>query len=171
MKIYDITDADGRPVAFEISNLCISRRGVARVVRQRLPQATVVREPAPALTAEAWRWWAADEHFCEFQVGATRFVAWEPWGDSSRYWIGPEPAGLSSELPLVREAFARTRVIDAVLPTIVVCGWLALAVLGHRLTQSGVGGWCVLGGAIMVLLLLSFILWRSQQSPTRVHEE
>jgi hypothetical protein len=36
--------------------------------------------------------WSSEENeeFCEFEVDGVPFVAWEPWGDNSRFWVGPK---------------------------------------------------------------------------------
>ena len=97
MKTCGVRDEHGHLYAFEISNAWITRLGVARIVR-RIPGATLTRVP------RYFAWHSPDE-FCEFQVGAVRLVAWEPWGDNSRSWISPQPARPVPELALVRAAF------------------------------------------------------------------
>jgi hypothetical protein len=100
MKIYDLRNEQGELYAFEIPNGQITRPGVARIVR-RIPGATLLRAPR-------YFQWRSPEEFCEFTVGPVRFVALEPYGDSSRYWIGPQPirAVPVPELAVVRAAFA-----------------------------------------------------------------
>jgi hypothetical protein len=102
MRIYDIHDAQGRVAAFEIDGFFIGRRGVARII-DTIPGASIIRRPAGFL-----RFGDRDE-FCEFTMHLQKFIAWEPWGDSSRYWIGPSPPGWCEELSLIREAFAAYR--------------------------------------------------------------
>ncbi len=76
----------------------LGRRGVRRVVL-RIPNARILsfRERA--------------EEFCEFELDGTKFVAWEPWNDNSRFWIGSKaaPATPTPHLSKVREAFERAR--------------------------------------------------------------
>ena len=96
MQIYDLKDSEGRVYAFEVDNLLLRRAAVAMIV-QSIPGARV-------LTLHR-SWWGPDE-FCEFEVGGIRFTAWEPWGDSDRYWIGPEPPHFSEHTATVRAAFA-----------------------------------------------------------------
>ena len=103
MKVHDVKDEEGRVFAFEVSNTLLGRRGLCRVVR-RIPGARLMKEPA------AFSWFS-EEEFCEFQVGDVTFVAWEPFGDNSRYWIGPKPPRWVPEMAGVREAFRRARVI------------------------------------------------------------
>jgi hypothetical protein len=110
MKTFDIRDPRGRLVAFEVSNTLLGRRGVCRIVAG-IPGVTVLRRP------RALSWWR-EEVFCEFLLGGVRFEIWEPYGDNSRYWIGPagaEPAvGSTATIVEAREAFARTGMIAAV---------------------------------------------------------
>jgi hypothetical protein len=136
MHIYDFRDKQGRAFAFEIDNLLVSRNTVAEIVRS-IAGARVLRQSRS--------WWGPDV-FCEFEVGGTQFHAWEPWGDSSRYWIGPEPPQFSEQTAIVRAAFAaysplRQQPTSIVLKlTFVLRGlflaatrgetWLALAIVG-----------------------------------------
>ncbi len=97
MKVYDLHESEGRVYAFEADNLLLGRRGAVRVVRS-IPGVRVVRRPR-ALS------WLREETFCEFELDGVRFVVWEPFGDTSRYWIGPEPVSLTPQLDRVRLAF------------------------------------------------------------------
>ena len=97
MRLYDLLDDRGRPFAFEIGNVFLARRSVLDIVR-RVPGVRIVRAP---------RWfseWREDD-FCEFDVDGQRFVAGEPFGDNSRYWIGPEPTAWCPQVAVVRETF------------------------------------------------------------------
>jgi len=46
-----------------------------------------------------------EEEFCEFEVDSEAFVAWEPFGDNSRYWIGPKDGKWNVQVDKVRAAF------------------------------------------------------------------
>ena len=96
MHIYDLYDKQGRAFAFEIDNLVISRGAVAEVVRS-IAGARVLHQ--------SHSWWGPDV-FCEFEIGGMQFQAWEPWGDNSRYWIGPKPPEFCEQTAIVRAAFA-----------------------------------------------------------------
>jgi len=98
MKIFDVRNADGELLAFEVRNTWLTRPGVARIVR-RIPGVQLVRTP------HYFQRRAQDE-FCEFVVGGATFIAWEPFGDSSRYWIGPRPSRPAPEIAVVRSVFA-----------------------------------------------------------------
>lgn len=101
MHTYDLKDAQGRVFAFEVSNSRLGRRRAVRVVSE-LPNVRVRRSPR-------WLSWFCEEEFCEFEIDGRVFVMAEPWGDSSRYWIGPKPAHWCEEVSFVREAFQRIR--------------------------------------------------------------
>ena len=97
METYELHDEDGRVFAFEVNNAGLGRKGVCRVV-ETIPGAQIIRRPK-------FLSWFREEVFCEFSVGGKTFVAWEPFGDNSRYWIGPEPVEWLAETQSVRDAF------------------------------------------------------------------
>ena len=98
MKTFDLFDSDNRLYAFEIGNLRIGRRGVCRVVKT-IPGAKLTR--TPKLFS-----WVREAEFCEFTVDGEIFAAEEPFGDNSRYWIGPKPPRWLPQTEKVRDAFA-----------------------------------------------------------------
>jgi hypothetical protein len=102
MTVYDIHTPTGELLAFEIDHQTVGRRGVLRVVRS-IPGVRVVRVPRRLLS------WFREDVFCVFEIGGARFEIWEPFGDSSRYWIGPtgKPRAPVEEISVVRAAFAR----------------------------------------------------------------
>src|SRR5689334_1769790 len=97
MTTYPIYDEQGRLFAFEVPNWRIGRRGVCGVVR-RIPGAILTRRPMLLS-------WFQEEVFCEFEVDGATFVAEEPWGDNSRYWIGPEPPQWLAQTERVHRVF------------------------------------------------------------------
>ena len=98
MRTYDLKDEEGRVRAFEVDNIVLGRGGVAAVVG-RLPGVRLIRRP------RILSWWR-EEEFCEFEVEGVHFVASEPFGDNSRYWIGPRPPMFVKQTAIVRAAFA-----------------------------------------------------------------
>lgn len=120
VKTYGVKDEEGRVVAFEVPNFLVGRRGVCRIVRT-ISGVRLIKEP------RRWRL-VADDEFCEFEVEGVRFVAFEPFGDSSRYWIGPKPPGWVAGLERVREAFARAAPVAPGL------GEMVRTFLGYRRT-------------------------------------
>jgi len=101
VKIHDLTDEAGRAFTFEVSSGLLSRRAVCRVIRT-IPGARLFKEPR-------WFAWHTEDHFCEFELEGVRFTAWEPWNDSSKYWIGPASPNWVPQIEQVRAAFARAR--------------------------------------------------------------
>ena len=97
MKTYELLDEGGRFFAFEVGNTGLGRTGVCQVV-ETIPGAKIVRRPK-------FLSWFREEEFCEFVVDGKTFVAWEPYGDSSRYWIGPEPVEPLPQTQCIRDAF------------------------------------------------------------------
>lgn len=95
MTVYDLKDEDGRIFAFEIKN--IGRQALYEIVCT-IPNAHIIR--APKLLSEF-----KEDEFCEFEIDGQKFRALEPFGDNSRYWIGPEPPKWCKLVELVREAF------------------------------------------------------------------
>lgn len=101
MRVYDLKDDQGRVFAFEVPNLLLGRRGLARVVKS-IPGARLIR--APVLLS-----WFREEEFCEWELDGVRFVAWEPFGDNNRYWVGPtDPPAWHPQIETVRRAFVET---------------------------------------------------------------
>ena len=95
MRVFDIRSDDGRLRAFEVDNSWLTRRGAARIVRS-IPDVRVTRAKSS---------WFARDDFCEFELYGVRFVVDEPFGDSSRYWIGPTAGCHETDLLAVRERF------------------------------------------------------------------
>jgi hypothetical protein len=46
-----------------------------------------------------------EDEFCEFEIKGQKFVALEPFGDNSRYWIGPKPSKWCEQVAIVRSTF------------------------------------------------------------------
>jgi hypothetical protein len=97
VRIDDQKDGLGRLVAFEVDS-CLGRRGALKVVRT-IPGVRIIKGPRDFLA-----WWD-DDTFLEFEIQDVTFVGWEAFGDSSEYWIGPEPVRPVPQIHIVREAF------------------------------------------------------------------
>jgi hypothetical protein len=82
MQTYPIMDSQGRyPFAFEIENVYIGLREIGRLLRQLDGISDVhVRKP--------FRRWE-DIHVW-FKYMNRDYIVQEPFGDNSRYWIGPK---------------------------------------------------------------------------------
>ena len=97
MKTYELLDEDGHLFAFEVNNTGLGRKGVCRVV-ETITGARITRRPK-------FLSWFRKETFCEFEIDGEAFVAWEPFRDNSRYWLGPEPTKLLPQTQTLRKAF------------------------------------------------------------------
>jgi len=96
MRVYDIHDKEGRVFAFEINNFLNWRMGAIRVI-SKIPGAQITWRPSFS--------WFSPDVFCKFEIDGTRFQTWEPYGDSDRYWIGPDPPQWAPQIEQVRAAF------------------------------------------------------------------
>ena len=50
-----------------------------------------------------------EDEFCEFEVDGVSFIVFEPFGDNSRYWVGPKGNEFVEHVAKVREAFESAR--------------------------------------------------------------
>jgi hypothetical protein len=81
MKTYPLRNEGGEVYAFEMPNSSfLSSRSVARYF-SRCPGVSVTR---------VRRLFAfGDEVHIQFSIDGESFEVWEPYGDNSRYWVGP----------------------------------------------------------------------------------
>lgn len=96
MKTYDLRDTQERLYAFEIPN--VGRSKLCEIVAG-FPETTIQRRPC--LLSEF-----CEEEFCEFTFSGQAFRAWEPFGDNSRYWIGPEPVEFCKQTISLQKLFS-----------------------------------------------------------------
>jgi len=99
MKVYDLEDKEGRVFAFQIKNTFFGRMRLCKLVRS-IPETQILK----AQSHRSFRSNGEDE-FCEFEIRGQKFVASEPFGDNSRYWIGPKPPLWCEQVAIVRSAF------------------------------------------------------------------
>ena len=97
MKTHPHFRSDGSIAYFEISNALPWSLGFMRRVLGSVAGVTDFR-----------RNWFNDRRF-SFSLYGRRCVVWEPWGDSSRYWIGPTEVGPPADMRAVHDAFRRFR--------------------------------------------------------------
>ena len=95
MTTFDLTDKEGRVFAFEIPN--VGREAFCQIV-QSFPGVRVVR--SPKFLSEF-----REGEFCEFELAGQTFRACEPFGDNSRYWVGPEPVAWCEQVVIIRDLF------------------------------------------------------------------
>jgi hypothetical protein len=82
MKTYPIFDENtGDVLAFEIEHIYVSNSVVTRILSQ-VPEVSDIR------VRKMFSKWQEIHVWFKYQEGD--FVVWEPYGDSSRYWIGPK---------------------------------------------------------------------------------
>jgi hypothetical protein len=97
MKTRDIRNDAGQLTGFSVSNLLLSRHGVPKIV-ETIDSAKVFRKQrrfAPS----------APDDFCAFEFDGKTFLAIEPFGDNSEFWIVTESAEECSQIDVVRHAF------------------------------------------------------------------
>lgn len=100
MRIYEDRNRNGQLRSFEVSNTTLGRRDVVRILR-RIPEVTILREPKQLFS------WFREDEFCTFEIGGTKFLVEEPYGDNSRYWIGGPRQ--NDKLEIVAQAFRAQR--------------------------------------------------------------
>lgn len=99
MKVFISANKLGKPVSFEIDNTYLGRKGFVRVI-QKIPGAVIIRGPKKLFS------WFMEDEFCEFEVNGQRFIAEEPFGDNSHYWVATTPSARAcSELEIVIDQF------------------------------------------------------------------
>jgi hypothetical protein len=101
MEVHEIRDKEGRLFAFEVENLGLGRHGACRVAG-KIPGSVVVRKQQRFAISNR-------DDFCEFKLEGVSFIVEEPFGDNSRYWVGPKSAQYAPEIHIVRDFFARAR--------------------------------------------------------------
>jgi hypothetical protein len=80
MQTYPLFNQAGRLFAFEIEKVSLGRRKIGSLLGG-VGDVSDVKVSRSFLTAE-------DVHV-DFLYAGKAYVVWEPWGDSSRFWIGP----------------------------------------------------------------------------------
>jgi len=99
MEIYELKDKDGRVYAFEVKNIAIGRMGALRIVRT-IPGVVINRSPRNRFLS-----WGDPDEFCEFEIEGQLYVIDEPYGDNSRFWIGPKSESNNDHIDTVRKVF------------------------------------------------------------------
>jgi hypothetical protein len=80
LRTYPLTDDSGAIYAFEVGNAFLSPREIARLVKSSL---------GASITAGPQGFASADDMRLRFHYAGTEFEVFEPFGDNSRYWVGP----------------------------------------------------------------------------------
>lgn len=103
MKTRELKSNDGTVTGFSVSHLFICRHDIPKIVSS-IPGAKVVRKQRPFRLA-------GPDDFCEFIVDGKTFLAMEPFGDNSEFWVVTEPPEECPQIARVRQAFAEHRVL------------------------------------------------------------
>ena len=100
MKTFLLNSDEGQLTGFEVSNSFLSSGGIAKYVR-RIKGCEVIGKR---------RWFSADEVHVRFSFSGKRFIVWEPFGDNSRLWVGPEDGEVvpPETIGALREKFEST---------------------------------------------------------------
>lgn len=101
MQTMDIRDEQGRLRSFEISS-GIGRRRIGKVIGG-ISGARVTK----VTSGFSWSIIVPNrsELVCEFELACIRFKVTEDYGDSDRYWIGPEDYEIHPETEMIRQVF------------------------------------------------------------------
>ena len=93
MKTHPILRADGSMLAFEVTSAWISFRPLFKILRS-----------VDGITNARRNYF--NENRLTFLFCGQPFVVNEPWGDNSRYWVGPkQPDQCSIDVGRINKAF------------------------------------------------------------------
>lgn len=95
MRTYPLLDDQGWLVAFNVSSL-LGRR-LARRVAAEISGARIVSTNL------------REDRFCVFEIGSSQFAIEEPFGDNSRFWVGPVNAVAVEAIERVQVNFSKDR--------------------------------------------------------------
>lgn len=79
MKTYPVKDESGVQIAFEIENIYVNYGSIAELLRGL----------SGVKKISTRKLFSNSEYRVEFEYNGVDCVVWEPFGDNSRYWIGP----------------------------------------------------------------------------------
>ena len=102
MKIYPVlTESGSRTSAFEIENAYVGVGAIWKLLGG-VDGVANIRQPSSSAKRDDVR--------LEFDFRESPFVVWEPFGDNSRFWIGPKDGAVSPvDVSALEEAFSRHR--------------------------------------------------------------
>ena len=96
MKVYKMIRESEQLFAFEIDNIYIRPRKIAKLL-DAVDGVSNISLRKPFCTS-------SDIHL-EFKYCGKDFIVWEPYGDSSRYWIGPKQDGCAIDISILVKVF------------------------------------------------------------------
>jgi hypothetical protein len=101
MDTYSLADKNGtgRPFAFEIENVYLAPRHVGQILGGVAGVDSVkIRRPFTSFK----------EIHVAFKYLDRDYIVWEPYGDNSRYWIGPKnTSDAADDITPLEDAFKR----------------------------------------------------------------
>ena len=97
MITHKLISENGHFYAFEIDNAYIGLKQIEAL----LSSVEGVKDVG------GYKLFKTDDVRIEFHYFEQPFVVWEPFGDNSRYWIGPKDERLSVNLDKLESAFSR----------------------------------------------------------------
>jgi hypothetical protein len=101
MRTFPAARKQAHPLAFEIENVYASPRAIARVL-------TGVDGVSDVNLGG--RFGSSNDIRVQFKYRDRDYVVWEPYGDNSRYWIGPKNLDDASvDIAQLEDAFKRYR--------------------------------------------------------------
>jgi len=102
LRTYPLTDDSGAIYAFEVGNTLLSPREIARLVKSSL---------GASISAGPQGYFSTEDMRLRFRYAGTEFEVFEPFGDNSRYWIGPagEKPTRVAEIDKLHELFLAYR--------------------------------------------------------------
>lgn len=96
MRAHGLNREDGRLFAFEIENAYIRPIKIASLLGEVDGVSNIsLRKPFSS----------SSDVQLEFEYRGEDFIVWEPYGDSSRYWIGPKEDGDAVDINSLVKAF------------------------------------------------------------------
>jgi hypothetical protein len=101
MKTYDLIDDSGRLFAFEVPSR-LGRVGIRKII-EKIPGAKILKFYGYFATG-------GEDIRGEFELNGKIFDVFEPFGDNSRYWIGPKHKGFCDEINIIRETFIKGKI-------------------------------------------------------------
>jgi hypothetical protein len=102
VRTYPLRDESGRFYAFEIGNAWVSPRSIAKLLKSTLRATVSSRKNGLG----------RDDVRLRFSYGGDDYEVYEPFGDNSRYWVGPsgEHPERASQIEEIHKAFLAHRV-------------------------------------------------------------
>ena len=97
VETFPIKDKDNQIFAFELENVYISPKTIAGILQRTDGVREVRRNPIL---------FHSNDVYINFTYKNKNYIVWEPFGDSSRYWIGPDShSGGHEDISIIEKNF------------------------------------------------------------------